>query len=410
MTAIDISTNHPPELVPRLSAEGNSGIGPQLHIVHVIDDFRVAGTSQFICDLSEFLIAHGHRVTLATVRTREHCHSWLLDKISGMGVEVVDFGWSSNRRFDFVDFAFAVRRGRKLLRSLRPDVIQLHTYFAEQAVHLAYPFSSLPIVTTIATDSPSFDSQKLRHKLHDGLSMRLYAKSSTHIVTRSRFLENRIRARMQLGNKHVDCIWNGLSPKWFEESTNAPRDIDVVVSGRMDANKNQATIVRALAKLRDSGRSVRAVLAGDGPCMRQVQAEIERLRLTDSVSCPGFVDDPKGLFERAKVVACPSFYEGFSRTPIEGLARGCACICSDIPSHREILSNGRFGVLTDPGDPTAWAENIARLLDDQGFREASIRVGQKWVQENFAFEQLARKYLKLYEQVHAKWGGTFRNE
>jgi glycosyltransferase involved in cell wall biosynthesis len=119
------------------------------------------------------------------------------------------------------------------------------------------------------------------------------------------------------------------------------------------------------------------------------------------------VQNVRELFDHAKIVACPSFYEGFSRTPIEGLARGCACICSDIPSHREILDGGRYGVLLDPLDTTRWADAITELLDNNERREVLAREGGEWAGENFAFEPLAERYIRLYEEMKMSSGGDF---
>ncbi len=317
-----------------------------------------------------------------------------------MGAEVTDLGWKSTLPYDFVSFARAVRRCREVVRSVHPDVIHLHSYFAEQAIHLAYPFSALPVIVTIATDSPTFVSKKLRHRFRDYLRGRLYRRKSTHLVSVSSGLADTIRARMRLGEKHVEYIWNGLSSDWFENGGTAERDIDVLVVGRADENKNHIVIVRALAELKARGKEFRAVLAGDGPKLAGIRAEVEKLCLTEMVSCPGMVENPQGLFRRAKIVACPSKYEGFPITPIEGMACGCVLVCSDIPSHREILGGGRYGILIASSEPQGWPDAIGALLDDAGRREAISMEGSSWARESFAFEPLARRYLNLYEEMH----------
>ena len=388
-----------------LQVAGNNAA--PMHILQMIDDFRTAGTSAFICDLSAVLKARGHRVTLLTVRSQEHNEAGLIEKMKHIGVEIIDLGWTSKRAYDVVDYARAALRARSAIKSLKPDVIHLHAYFAEQAVNLAFPFAKLPIVITIATDTLTFDSHSWRHLFRDSLASRLYKRKSVRMVTRTHYLTARIRKRMRLGDKPVECIWNGLPRAWFLPAANGLKDIDVVVAGRADGNKNHITIVRALAELKARGRAVTAVIAGDGPRFEAFQSECVKLGLTDTVSCPGQVHNIRELFDHAKIVACPSIYEGFSRTPIEGLARGCACICSDIPSHREILDSGRYGVLLDPMDPARWADAIAELLDNDERREALARAGGTWVKDNFQFEPLAERYIRLYEVMKMTSKGDF---
>ena len=48
-------------------------------------------------------------------------------------------------------------------------------------------------------------------------------------------------------------------------------------------------------------------------------------------------------------------------------------ICSDLPVLREVVEDGRNGLLVPPDDADAWAEALRRLLEDQDLRERLSR-------------------------------------
>ena len=55
-------------------------------------------------------------------------------------------------------------------------------------------------------------------------------------------------------------------------------------------------------------------------------------------------------------MTCPSRFEGFGLTPMEGIAMGLPVIASDIPAHREFV--GGAARFFPPEDPAALAESM----------------------------------------------------
>jgi glycosyltransferase involved in cell wall biosynthesis len=54
----------------------------------------------------------------------------------------------------------------------------------------------------------------------------------------------------------------------------------------------------------------------------------------------------------------------------EYMSWGKPILCSDLPVLREVIEDGRNGLLLPPDDPTAWAAALCRLMDnpDEGER------------------------------------------
>ena len=90
----------------------------------------------------------------------------------------------------------------------------------------------------------------------------------------------------------------------------------------------------------------------------------------------------------------PSSFEGFGMPPMEALAAGTPCICSNIPILRELY--GEYVDYVEVHDIKMMAEKIKLLATDKNYREMSASRGKKihWGKFLGGKEQPAR--LKQY--------------
>jgi glycosyltransferase involved in cell wall biosynthesis len=128
---------------------------------------------------------------------------------------------------------------------------------------------------------------------------------------------------------------------------------------RLEPYKNHAATIRAAARV---GDNVEVRLIGRGP----EQDSLERLARSLGVQCRIETDlgdaEVVRAYQQARVVVCPSRFEGFGLTPVEAVASGTPVVASDIPPHREFVGPaGRFFPLDDDA---ALAATVRLALDD----------------------------------------------
>jgi glycosyltransferase involved in cell wall biosynthesis len=128
---------------------------------------------------------------------------------------------------------------------------------------------------------------------------------------------------------------------------------------RLRVHKNHGATLRAAARL---GGRVQVRLIGRGP----ESEPLERLAGSLGVRCriDTQADDAAvtAAYRRARVVVCPSRFEGFGLTPVEGIASGTPVVASDIPPHREFVAEAaRFFPLDDD---EALVNAVRAALDD----------------------------------------------
>lgn len=179
-----------------------------------------------------------------------------------------------------------------------------------------------------------------------------------------------------------------LSDPWFS----AERDVPVIVAaGRLVPKKGFDVLLEALALVRKS-RRVRLVILGRGDERTNLERRVDALGLSNDVKLPGFVDNPFAWFARADLFALSSFAEGMPNALLQAMACGCPVISTNCPSGpREILEDGRHGLLVPPGDAQALAAAIEASLDAPVARRADVRARAR----HFAADSAVDAYLRI---------------
>ena len=122
------------------------------------------------------------------------------------------------------------------------------------------------------------------------------------------------------------------------------------------------------------------------------------------VEVQGRVDDERlaELYRSAWCFCLPSSYEGFGVPYIEALASGCPVVATPNPGAREVLAEGRYGVLSEPGD---LGRALADLLDDPGRRQQMADDGRARA-TTFSWERVLDDYEAVYRDVVAERPGA----
>ncbi len=105
------------------------------------------------------------------------------------------------------------------------------------------------------------------------------------------------------------------------------------------------------------------------------------------------------LYQQSWVFCLPSAYEGFGVPYVEALACGTPVVASPNPGAREILQDGRYGVLAS--DDTL-GTTLLSLLSDDGRRSELGEVGLARAAD-FDWNLLAERYEEVYRQAQARY-------
>ncbi|MET7773218.1 glycosyltransferase family 4 protein [Nocardia sp. NPDC005366] len=180
-----------------------------------------------------------------------------------------------------------------------------------------------------------------------------------------------LRTLLTRGRPHT-VAYPGLEPGPAVEraAQPAPEAVRIVMVGRLTPWKGQDVLLRALALLRQRPLSVRFV-GGTFFDEQNYRAELERLaaELAVPVEFTGHVDDPSAAFAEADIaVHCSVTAEPFGQVVVEAMRAGCAVVAADAGGPTEIVRRDRDGLLVAPGDVSALAAALDRLIADPALR------------------------------------------
>lgn len=168
-------------------------------------------------------------------------------------------------------------------------------------------------------------------------------------------------------------------------------------------HKNAQTLVTAFAKLSVEKRHNTTLVIGGkhNPFTKTLQAEIERLQITDAIHLPGVIEDEDlpAIYAGATCFVITSTYEGFGIPPLEAMASGTPVISSDATSLPEVM--GDAGILVSPHDTDELARVLEKTLNDEDMRKSMTEKGLQRA-KLFTQEEVASRILKALETT-AGW-------
>lgn len=178
----------------------------------------------------------------------------------------------------------------------------------------------------------------------------------------------------------------------------------IAFAGRFVPEKGVRTLVEAFAIVAADRPEARLLLVGDGPERPAIEARATALGLAGRVAITGWVDHPtvERHLASAAVQAVPSEWaEPFGIVAAEALARGTPVVATNVGGLAEIIDDDVTGLLVEPGDATALARALLRLLGDAGLRGRLARAGRVAAAERFGAERFIDAMLEVYERARA---------
>jgi glycosyltransferase involved in cell wall biosynthesis len=199
---------------------------------------------------------------------------------------------------------------------------------------------------------------------------------------------------------HCGVDTDHFRPPHASRADGVPRIVQI---GRLVAVKGQAVLLTAAAALRDRGHEFRLELVGDGPDRGELAELAERLQLTDRTVFHGALSHRQvhDVLTGASVMCLPSFAEGVPVVLMEAMAMEVPVLTSRIMGIPELLEDGRCGTLVAPGDATALANSLERLLEDPEHRAELGRRGRERILQAYDRPACTRELFELFSALPA---------
>lgn len=162
-------------------------------------------------------------------------------------------------------------------------------------------------------------------------------------------------------------------------------------------------LLQALPLILARAPDVRILLVGGGPQNETLQALAAQLGIADKVVFSGRVphDAVQRYYDLIDVLVYPRVSMRLTELvtplkPLEAMAQGRLLVASDVGGHRELIEDGRTGVLFKAGDPAALAEKVLSLLADAARWPALRGQARHFVETSRNWRASVDRYRAVY--------------
>jgi len=373
-----------------------------VHIALCIPDLEGGGAQRSMLDLARGFASLGHRVDVLAIRPRGELRDALppavrLVSLEGFLTRLPVVSGSKRRRA-----LAAVLPLVRFLRRERPDALVATSHSTNVAAAIAARLARAPTRVVLRFDSQLSRSPRLAgtrtQRRRERRARRYFPWADGWIAISAGVADDAARVA-GIPRPRIAAIHNPVVTAELLERAAAPVDEPwlapgrppvVLGVGRLVAQKDFATLVRAFARVR-AQRDARLLVLGEGPERPALEKLAAELGVAADVRLAGQVAAAPAYMARAAVFALSSAWEGFGRVLVEALAVGCPVVSTDCPSGpREILAGGAFGPLVPVGDAEALAAAIVSVLERPPDRHALRQRARE-----FTLERGVERYLEV---------------
>lgn len=168
------------------------------------------------------------------------------------------------------------------------------------------------------------------------------------------------------------------------------------------AQKDQIGLVRSFRKVVDKEERAHLILVGanvESGYGQAVQDEIILLNLEKRVTWLGRRGDVPALLAGCDIAVLSSLSEGFPLTLLEYGWAGLPVVATRVGECAEILAEGKAGILVEPGNPQAMAQQILNLLGDPTLRRSYGAALHDRIQKEYSSDVIMSRVMDVYRQV-----------
>ena len=202
------------------------------------------------------------------------------------------------------------------------------------------------------------------------LNRRLWVRHVARVLVNSTAIADTLRASLPaLDPSKIVLLPNGVDAVELDSAERAAHEAlwpdgpgaRLVTVGELSTRKNQAGLVRALARVAEPWR---LLVLGDGAGRAEISGEVVRLGLADRVVLAGHVPEARRIAAAADLALHFSREEGQPWAVLETLASGVPTIATRLPGVEPLIEDGVDGRTVPPGDEEALARAASELLAD----------------------------------------------
>lgn len=171
---------------------------------------------------------------------------------------------------------------------------------------------------------------------------------------------------------------------------------------RLVFEKGHTYLFEAADQLRREGLEFQIICVGRGVLYNSLKTELKERGLTKHVLLSGIDverSEVLSLLDACDIVVLPSLFEGFPNAAAEALAKAKPLVGTTIGGFKDLVENGKTGLLVPSADAVSLSRALKRLLKDKNLRQDLGAAGRKHVELKFSVQAVTSCWADFYARV-----------
>ena len=281
----------------------------------------------------------------------------------------------------------------------------VHVHFANRAAHTAIFLKHLSgIPFSITAHGQDFMSDLGQDDL-----LREICAAAEFVAVETDYSRDLLQKRCADSAGKIHRVYNGMDPanvKELSSPSGSARPLIVSV-GRLVAFKGFENLIAACALLRVKGLDFRCEIIGDGPLREKLQEQIAAAQLESLVVLRGSLSQAQVFeaLERSDIFALASIVDDSGASDVfptviqEAMACARPVVSTRLAGIPETVVDGKTGFLVEPGNISALANALEKLLRNRDLRAQFGAAGKARIEKHFQIQTTIEPLLHLFGKL-----------
>lgn len=291
----------------------------------------------------------------------------------------------------------------QLIREREADIVHLHGYGSHNFGRIAARITGVRAVLHEHFVDPNYPA-------YQGVADRLLAGYLDRAFAVSRSVRDFMAVQRHMPEDRIEVLYNGAPLHEFQpastEATAAerkrwgiPEDCVVVGTvGRLDEQKGNTYLLKALPRLIEKDRRLKVMIVGDGPLADPLRAESAALGLHEHVIIAGYQANIPLIQSLFDIQVFPSLYEGTPLTMFEAMSMGIAIVSTNVDGLGEVLTDEHNALIVPPMDAHALSVAIEDLIVHRE-RRVAVATAARQDSRNYDAQRMVDRMQAVYREL-----------
>ena len=358
-------------------------------LLYVITKSELGGAQSHVRDLTRHFHLE-YEVHLAVGQTGSLTES-LRD--AGVTVHCVP---TLTRGVNLLKDLLAVKDFIALINKIQPDIIHTHSSKAGVVGRVAGWLCGIPTIFTAHGWGFTPNTPRLRRSLAL-FTEKLLAPLTAKLICVSES-DRQLALRLGVGTPFsLTTIRCGIPSVLAPSAQPAKEPPRLIMVARFNEQKDQATLLKAIAQLKQESFSLD--LVGSGSSLEACKTLAETLGIADRVNFLGDRQDVPDLLARSQIFVLSTHYEGLPISILEAMRTGLPVIATSVNGIPEEVIQGETGCLVPHEDGEALAIALKTLIRSAELREQMGQASRARFLQEFTLELMLTQIRLVYQEV-----------